>query len=196
MMSVIIPLILATLPLTISPGPANTMYAASGAQFGIRKTLPLWAGINLICIIQTLAVGFGVGELLFRFPSLEIIFKILASGYMIYLAFKFFKAAKVDKVKVKAPSFKDGVILELLNFKFMMVPMVIFSQFLDPDSVRWVQILTFTLILNSTNMTGHFVWISLGEILTKKVNTPTGMKLQSYFFGSLLIAVAVWMFLN
>jgi threonine/homoserine/homoserine lactone efflux protein len=61
-MKLIIPWLLAILPLTISPGPANTMYAASGATFGYKRRLPLWFGINLVCIIQTLVIGVGLLE--------------------------------------------------------------------------------------------------------------------------------------
>ncbi len=38
------------LPIVISPGPANILYAASGSTFGIKRTIPFWLATNLTSI--------------------------------------------------------------------------------------------------------------------------------------------------
>ncbi len=50
-------------PLVISPGPANVMFAASGAKFGIKKSIPLMIGIDLIFVVQSILIGFGLGTI-------------------------------------------------------------------------------------------------------------------------------------
>ncbi len=187
---------LTIIPLTISPGPANTMFAATGARFGLKNTLPLWFGINLVCVVISLLVGFGIGEFLFDYPIIQLVLKYLASAFMVYLAVKFFKSSKFDKREAKAPGFIDGIILQLFNFKFLFIPVIMFSQFLNPEKVIWVQVLFLTLALTIVNMAGHMVWITAGDLITRKFNSERAYKAQSYFFGILLVLVAVWMVLR
>lgn len=196
MIDIIISWFLTIIPLTISPGPANTMYAATGARFGLKKTLPLWMGINSICVLVTLLIGFGIGEFLFNYPTIQVILKYLASAFMVYLAVKFFNSSKLEQGETKAPGFIDGVVLQLFNFKFLFIPVIMFSQFLNPDKVIWVQVLFLTLTLSIVNMICHIVWITAGDIITKKFNSERAYKIQGYFFGFLLILVAVWMVLK
>jgi threonine/homoserine/homoserine lactone efflux protein len=187
---------LTVFPLTFSPGPANTMFAASGASFGFIQTIPLMLGINLICLIQTLIIGTGMGELVFRYPSLMSIFKYLGCLFMLYLAYKFFRSSKVEKKHVKAPTFWDGCVLEFLNFKFLTIPMVMFSQFLSPNYSKMGQVLIMTVALNGLNMAGNCVWIAGGDAITRVFSTDRAAKIQGYVFGVILVCVAIWMALK
>ena len=187
---------MAMLPLTISPGPANTMYAASGAAFGWRKTIPLWLGINCVCIIQTLAIGIGLGEVLFRYPAISDLFKYAGIAFMLYLAYRFVRSTGIKEGEAEPLNFKDGAILEFLNFKFLMIPTVMYTQFLDPESSKWLQVLILGLGLNLLNMSGHWVWIIAGNSLTKVFQSNRTMKIQGYIFGSMLLVVAIWIGLS
>ena len=77
-------------PITISPGPANILLSSTSAQFGTRRTLPVMWGIVTVFAIQIAVVGLGIGELIFRFPRLFTIFKLLGALYLFYLALRFF----------------------------------------------------------------------------------------------------------
>ena len=76
-------------------GPANILLAASGATVGFRKTMPLLLGINVMCLIQSLSIGAGLGELLYVYPGLNIILKYAGAIFMLYLAFKLFRMTGV-----------------------------------------------------------------------------------------------------
>ena len=60
--------IMALAPLSISPGPANVLFAASGTSFGTKATIPFWLGTNLVCVIQSFAIGLGLGFLITNYP--------------------------------------------------------------------------------------------------------------------------------
>ncbi|RYY63655.1 MAG: LysE family translocator, partial [Comamonadaceae bacterium] len=47
--------------MSITPGPNNVMLAASGANFGWRRTLPHIAGIQAGGAVQTVACCLGLG---------------------------------------------------------------------------------------------------------------------------------------
>ena len=73
---------------SVTPGPNNLMLLASGANFGFRRTVPHMFGIGggFFCLL--LAVGFGIGALLERFPPLHSALKVGGAIYMVYLAWK------------------------------------------------------------------------------------------------------------
>jgi threonine/homoserine/homoserine lactone efflux protein len=75
-------------PLVFSPGPANIVFAMSGIRQGVRGSIPLIIGVDLVFIIYSLLIGFGLGEILQLYPSLIFILQLLGSLYIVYLAYK------------------------------------------------------------------------------------------------------------
>jgi len=89
-------------PLSISPGPANVMFAASGGMFGVRATVPFWLATNLICIVQSLVVGLGFGVILVKFPEVAKLLQYAGVAVLLYLAVRFFLSG-VSKEEVVSP---------------------------------------------------------------------------------------------
>src|SRR5262249_20386890 len=57
--------------ISITPGPNNTMVLASGANFGLRPTIPHLLGIDLGFALMIVAVGSGIGGLFTTLPELQ-----------------------------------------------------------------------------------------------------------------------------
>jgi threonine/homoserine/homoserine lactone efflux protein len=184
---------MAILPLTITPGPANVTFAASSATFGVRNTVPVWLGINTVAIIQTGLIGMGLGEMLFRYPAVSQGFKMAGILFMLYLAVRFIRSTALKDTKVKPLGYLDGVILQFLNFKFLMIPTIMYTQFIDPESSTWGQVLILGVGLILLNISSHAVWITAGKTLTNVFHSERAMKIQGYSFGGMLIAVSIWM---
>ena len=83
-------------PLACSPGPGNMFFAANGARFGVRATIPASAGYHLATWIVTAAIGFGFMATLERLPGLFMAIKWAGSACMLYLAWKLFRAGAVE----------------------------------------------------------------------------------------------------
>jgi threonine/homoserine/homoserine lactone efflux protein len=56
---------------TATPGPNNAMVAASGASFGMRRTVPHMLGVAVGFPLLFLLVALGAAELLRANPALE-----------------------------------------------------------------------------------------------------------------------------
>ena len=80
-------------PLVFSPGPANIVFAASGANVGIKRSIPLIAGVDSVFILKSLIIGYGLGEVLHSQPVLMNLMQLLGSFYLIYLAIKFIRSS-------------------------------------------------------------------------------------------------------
>lgn len=72
----------------ITPGPNNAMLMASGANFGVRRTIPHMLGVALGYGFLVLSVGLGLGLLFQVAPILEDVIWALGTLYLLYLAWK------------------------------------------------------------------------------------------------------------
>jgi threonine/homoserine/homoserine lactone efflux protein len=187
--------VMTLLPLSISPGPANILFAALGSSFGIRASLPFWLGTNLICILQTLAIGLGYSALITRYPESAIVFQYLGVGVLLYLALRFFLSSLSRGQVSTAPGFVQGIIIQLLNLKYLMIPMVMFSQFYhtqQSSNVRIVQTTALALLTMSSNL----IWIIGGRALNRFIAQHYVENYQGIFFGSVLCVTALWLALS
>jgi len=184
------------LPIVISPGPANILYAASGSAFGVRATVPFWLGTNITSIFQTLAVGFGLDFLISSYPEIANTMKYLGIIFLLYLAYKFFMMSNRLNETTSPLSFKDGVIVEVLNIKYLLIPTIMFSQFYTPNSSDYSQIFILTFALLSLTLTTSMIWILGGRSLALFVSKKDTQRIQGLVFGSLLCITAVWLFLS
>jgi len=180
------------LPIIISPGPANILYAASGSAFGIKKTIPFWLATNLTSVFQTLAVGFGLESIIQIYPNIIIYIKYIGIVFLLYLSYKFFNMSISSQKEIKPLTFKDGVIIEFFNAKYLLIPAIMFSQFYNP-SEGYIQIILLTLLLVSLTLVTSMIWIVGGNTLTKFLKSEKIQKRQSFLFGTLLFLTAIWL---
>jgi threonine/homoserine/homoserine lactone efflux protein len=153
-------------------------------------------GIFTIFVLQCLLVGIGLAELVFRYPSFLRIFQYAGAAYLIYLAYHFFRASPLkeeEKQTGQGLGFKEGAILELLNFKAFVVQATMFSLFLDPAKPQWLQVLLLTALLVTIGAASALIWVLGGDLLGRFLRTEKVVIWQGRVFGSILLIVALWM---
>lgn len=185
-------------PLIISPGPGNVMLAAAGMKQGTLRSIPLILGINLGVLLYSLLIGLGMQSLFERFPFLLLVIKLGGIAYLLWLAIKFWKpaisgsAASVSKI-----GFKEGLFLQLLNPKGMVMLLVMFSLFAsNPEGHSPAQVYIITGMLLLVNITSNFIWVMLGGLLNRFFNTTQNSGFINRFFAVMLVLVAVWLFID
>jgi len=130
----ILNLILVTVLMLGSPGPALIALAASGAHFGFRKSMPFLSGILVgIGLVITATVA-GLALLLEQNSSVKVSLQIFGSIYILYIAYKIvFKPLLTTSSGTEdVPRFFEGLILNCVNPKAYAAFIAIFSQFLLP----------------------------------------------------------------
>ena len=68
---------------SITPGPNNMMLMASGANFGLRRTVPHALGVGFGFTLMIVLVGVGLMGLFDLFPVLNIALKIVSVAYLV-----------------------------------------------------------------------------------------------------------------
>lgn len=97
MLDALYPLALFTLITSVTPGPNNLMLMASGANFGIMRTLPHMLGITFGFMAMLLLVGLGLIRVFDAFPVIYTVLKVLSVLYLVFLAYKIATAAPVER---------------------------------------------------------------------------------------------------
>ena len=78
---------------SITPGPNNMMLMASGANFGLRRTVPHALGVGIGFTLMIVLVGVGLMGLFDLFPVLNTVLKVVSVVYLLWLAWSALKKA-------------------------------------------------------------------------------------------------------
>ena len=73
---------------SITPGPNNLMLMASGANFGVRRTVPHMLGVALGFMLMAALVGAGLAQVFVAVPQLYAVLKVASVAYLLVLAWK------------------------------------------------------------------------------------------------------------
>ncbi|PID36648.1 MAG: lysine transporter LysE [Rhodobacterales bacterium] len=188
-------LILFLFPLAYSPGPGNLFFAANGARFGVRATLPASLGYHLATWIVTAAIGMGFVATLEPFPRLALMLRIAGALYVLWLAWKFYWAGAVKNGGEARPAgVWAGAILLLLNPKAYVIIALMFTQFLGQTRLPHLsEVLWITSIFTLNNLVAFSLWTLLGDRLAALFHNPRHARQFNRLFAAALGLVAVWM---
>lgn len=180
-------------PLAYSAGPNNILCASLSSRFGIKSIIPFIAGMNTTVLVATIAVGYSFSKVIESVPELFTYIKYIGSGFIVLLAFKFFRTfEQSDKEARKSlPGFFEGILLNALNPKAVMGLAVMYSQFLDSSLKATPQIIILSFSTFIMSVTAHFLWASGGNWIRVKFQSTRALQLQRYIFSVMLVGVAV-----
>lgn len=183
-------------PLAYSPGPGNMFFAANGARFGMRATLPANLGYHVATWIVTAAIGFGALAAVTTQPGAFHALKVLGSLYVLWLAWGLFRSGGHDGATEATPAgFGTGVLLLLFNPKAYLIIALMFTQFVvaADDNSQWQLILVITTVFTLNNLMAFLAWTAAGDRLARQFREEQSAKWINRVFGVVLAAVAVWM---
>lgn len=198
MLQISIALVIFLFPLAYSPGPGNMFFAANGARFGFRSTVPSNVGYHVATWFVAAAIGFGFIAALDRFPQIFVFLKMAGALYVLWIAWKIFRAGALEGHETAKPAtFTDGVILLILNPKAYVIIALMFTQFLGQSEDGWiVTVILVTTVFTINNLIAFSIWALIGDKIAGYFRTPESARKLNTLFGIILAAVAVWMFLS
>lgn len=191
--------LIASMLLTIAPGP-DIMYLlakslADGARSGINLALGLTTGL----IFHTTLVIIGVAAIIQQSPLAFAILKYAGAAYLLYLAWGAFHAQgnlKLNAVNKSGSYFKlyrRGVIMNVLNPKVLLFFLAFLPQFVDlnSDSVS-LQIAFLGFIFGlQTLVIFSLVAICAGKVRDYILNIKNFNKIMGYIQGIVLLLISL-----
>ena len=155
----------------ITPGPNNIMLAASGANYGFRRTLPHIIGICFGFGCLVIAGGLGVGRFLETFPQFFSILKVLALLFLLYLVWKVGTASSPKLSPDSEPMrFHTAALFQWVNPKGVTVVISAIAAYLETASSIWqalpVMVIVFVLVTAISTCLWAFIGSAISDFLS------------------------------
>ena len=185
--------------LVFSPGPANVLLMVSGASQGFKKSLRVVAGIDLIFLLQSIALGYGLFEVLQKNPKLAFYIQLLGILYLFKIAWGFLpRNDERDVLAENNIGFKRAALMQVLNAKGWALVILMFSLFLSPAQELWGENATIVLLLMlaGLNVSIHIGWALVGAFLGQLFHSNQSKAMLSYAFFIILSITGFWMLVD
>jgi len=150
--------------LLITPGPGVLSLAGVGSAFGYRAGWAYGTGLFFGSNAVMLAAALGLAALFLADERLRLVFTILSTGYLLYLALKIALAgSKIAFISSETPpGFWGGIALQVINPKAYAVGTFVFSNFpIWPENLAGEIVLKF-ILLNAIWVPIHILWLAAG----------------------------------
>lgn len=185
-------------PLMFSPGPSNLLSAAAASRFGVLGTVPFVIGMDLMVLLPALAVGYGLVNLLALNPDVLMVLQLAGIAFILYLAISFWRAEPEEaKASLQhSPGLVHGAIVQFANIKGLVLLLLVYSQFLDSQTVDGQTVLAISLALTALSLVSHFSWAFFGDLLARCANTVPAIRLQNRIYAVLLCLTSLWILLK
>ena len=174
---------------SITPGPNNTMLMASGANFGLRATLPHMWGVTTGFISLIAICGLGLGGLFAASPLLHGVLKWGGAAYLLYLAWKIGTAKGIGKATsgARPMSYLGAVAFQFINPKGWVMALGTISTYVPPRGFA-ANLIVALLIFLVTNVFTVFVWTAFGLGLRRFLDWPGALRVFNIVMALLLVA--------
>lgn len=184
-------LILYALVSSITPGPNNLMLMASGANFGLLRTLPHMLGVALGFTFMVALLGLGLAQVFALWPPLHLVLKVASAGFMLWLAWKIAHAAPPSEATAEARplTFLQAAAFQWVNPKaWAMATTAIAAYAPSQTPLGGVMV---ALVFGAVNLPSITTWVVLGRQIRRLLTSQRRLTVFNWTMAGLLVA-SLW----
>lgn len=175
---------------SVTPGPNNMMLLASGANFGLRRTVPHMLGIAIGFSVMILALGLGLVALFERYPVAHDVLKAVAVVYMVWLAWKIAHASAPDTARTEGMpfTFLQAAAFQWVNPKAWAMALTALTAYAPGQTLAAVAFVA--AIFGAINLPTVSAWALIGRELRRFLTSPRRLALFNWTMaGALLLSL-------
>lgn len=175
---------------SVTPGPNNLMLMASGANYGLRRTLPHMLGISLGHMVMVFAVGVFLLRVFSQFPALNLALKILSVTYMLWLAWRIATALPQDAKAVTGTplTFLQAAAFQWVNPKAWFMAITAITAY-TPAALGIIGgAALVAVIFAAVNFPTIALWAWIGVQVRRFLGTPARLRTFNITMALLLLA--------
>lgn len=175
-----------------TPGPVNILSLNSGAQKQFRAHIPFCCGVASALGFWFFLLGY-TGSVIVNASLLPI---IAGAGvcFILYLACKILSSKVEDAGRnetVTVLAYKDGLLMQLLNPKSMLVVLPVTAVQFPAAGIDGVWIAVWSVCLAALGFGAPLTYAACGAYVSRHIRGNTYLKVMNIIMGMMLIAVAV-----
>ncbi len=174
---------------SITPGPNNMMLMASGANFGLRRTIPHALGVGIGFTLMIILVGVGLMGLFDLFPWLNTLLKVVSIVYLLWLAWKIANAAAPDgsgSAAGQPMSFVSAMLFQWVNPKAWSMALTAIALYAPDRNLAAVALVA--AVFGIINLPSTSLWAVMGQGLSGWLASPARLRAFNWTMAALLVA--------
>jgi threonine/homoserine/homoserine lactone efflux protein len=182
--------------MSATPGPNNTMLTASGATWGLRRTVPHMLGISVGFPAMLLAVALGAGELLRAHPFALAVLRWVGAAYLLWLAWRIATArpagtedGEPGETGGRPFSFLQAVLFQWVNPKAWVIGFAaVLTQTTASGSAEIAEAVLLALMFLLVTLVTSVFWILVGVGAARVLRTARALRGFNIVMAALLVA--------
>ena len=166
------------------------MLAASGANFGLRRTLPHITGVTIGFISLVILACFGLASLFAALPGVMEIARWFSLLFLLYLAYKIATAAPPEGVEVQTTpiNFIQAVLFQTINPKAFVVIISSVTTYASQAESLYIATIFITLIFAFVTIAATLLWAYAGSQFGKLLKNRQRLRIFNFTMAGLLVA--------
>lgn len=174
---------------SITPGPNNLMLMASGANYGLRRTVPHMLGISLGHAFMVAMVGIVLLQVFETYPVLNLVLKAVSAAYMLWLAWKIANAVPPEAQGVTGDpfTFLQAAAFQWVNPKAWFMAITAISAYAPQDRGIVLGSFLVALVFAAVNLPSVSVWAWMGVQVRRWLGTAKRLRAFNVSMAVLLV---------
>lgn len=181
---------------SFTPGPNNIMVAASGANYGFRRTLPHMFGIAFGFTFMIVAVGLGLGQIFEANPQVHSILKWVGTAYLLYLAWRIATAGRPRGIDAdsKPFSFMQAALFQWVNPKAWMMGVSALTAFTTAGGNYLAEMFLVAGTFFAVSIPAITVWCLFGAGIGRFLRSDRALTIFNWTMAGLIVASIALLF--
>jgi threonine/homoserine/homoserine lactone efflux protein len=188
----VLPLVLTSLAIMGSPGPATISLTAAGSAYGVRRSLGYLLGIIVGTTVVLLAVATGVTATLLAVPALRTVLIGVSAAYLLWLAYHIATAPPLGNQTSNspAPSLAGGTLLGIANPKAYVAIAAVYasahvgSRQVEDAAAKVVILAAMIVVINGT-------WLLIGSFFAPLLRDARRARIVNIGLATALVAATI-----
>jgi threonine/homoserine/homoserine lactone efflux protein len=187
-LDLLLPLVLFAFATSVTPGPNNLMLMASGANFGLRATVPHMLGVGLGFVFLCLCTGLGLVQVFDRWPATKQALTVASAVYLVWLAWKFGTAAPLAEgaARGRPMTFLAAAAFQWVNPKAWAMAITAVTVYAGDRSAGAVALVA--AIFGLVNIPSVGLWVVAGREMRRFLTSPARLRAFNWTMAALILA--------
>lgn len=178
---------------SFTPGPNTTIAAVTGANFGLRATLPHCVGVALGFASILALCAAGIGALVLASPALATGVHVAGVAYLLWLAAKLARSTSLADKRVMAPlSVWQSAALQYANIKAWMLALATAASYMAGAESPLARALLVCAVFGVFGFVSNGVYGAIGASLRQWLQVGQRIRWFNRAMALALAATALW----